>query len=89
MAGLDNLKYLIEALRGGPNGPGQAAADQAGLRSTYNPQGNDVPIGGQHLPIPLGGGSSPGELPNDPEYMKYLKTTKNPMPYMDWVQRGG
>ena len=96
---LDNIRYLIEALRGGDNP--QAAQDaQLSQRSTYNPQGvpyqNGKPMAPNQVASPddpqgsysKTGGFTSGGL-NDPAYLDYVKKTKNPMPYMDWLEKGG
>lgn len=87
MPALENLKYLIEALRGGSN-PDRAIAAEKSVRSTYNPQGLPMQADSP-MPMPLGGKANPGQLPNDPDYIKYLKTTSNPKKYMDWLEAGG
>lgn len=88
MPALDNIRLLIEALRGG-NSPESAIAAQKSQRSTYNPQGIPYTAPAQAAPTgPLNpNGMSTGL--RDPEYLKYTKTTSNPKPYMVWLEEGG
>lgn len=90
---IDNIRLLIEALRGGSN-PQQAQDNELSTRSSMNPQGLLYQAG---KPVPpddpagsytkTGGFSSAGI--RDPQYLDYVKKTKNPMPYMEWLEKGG
>jgi hypothetical protein len=74
MPGLDTIKAIIEALRGGSN-PTQAYNNEMSTRSSMNPHG--MPYG--QAPDPTGGddtgsyGMSAGL--KDPEYLSYVKKT--------------
>lgn len=92
MGTLSNLKYLIEALRGGDTPVNKAALEQNSLRSTYNPEGIEAtsntigpPLRGPHSPS---GFESMSGIHNS-DYMKYLKSAQNPKPYEDWLSDGG
>lgn len=90
MPGLSSIKALIEALRGG-NWQGTNRAMDATLsqRSTYNPQGipyvNGAPV--TSAPTSSGYGMSSGL--KDPAYLDYVKSTKSPMAYNEWLEKGG
>lgn len=79
---LSSLKYLIEALRGGNSDEGVAA--RKSMRSYYNPTGQTVAPSNPYQSGGPGGYGMQAGL-RDPEYLKYVKSTPNPMPYMDWV----
>jgi hypothetical protein len=91
---MDNIRMLIEALRGGSN-PQQAQDNELSTRSSMNPQGCLTRMVGRCHRSPSdpagsytkdGGFSSAGV--KDPQYLDYVKKTKNPMPYMDWLEKG-
>jgi hypothetical protein len=90
MSTLDNIRLLIEALRGG-NTADQGIAATKSQRSTYNPQG--IPMqADSSMSVPLGGQSSPpGSGIRDPEYLKYVKSQPagQAMSYMEWLEKGG
>ena len=87
---MDNIRLMIEALRGGSN-PQQAVDNELSTRSSMNPQGL-MYQGGKPVPPsdPVGSYKEPGGFTGagirDPQYLDYVKKTKNPMPYMDWLE---
>jgi len=90
MSTLDNIRLLIEALRGG-NTADEGIAATKSQRSTYNPQG--IPMrADSSMYAPIGGQASPtGSGIRDPEYLNYVKSQPpgQALSYMDWLEKGG
>jgi hypothetical protein len=86
MPGLDTIKAIIEALRGGSN-PQQAYANEMSTRSSMNPTGHPY-LASAPAPAPSQGGYGMSKGLNDPEYLSYVKSSQSPKPYMKWVEEG-